>query len=187
VEPTQNKTYLSFQNRASTFESLLLRLAFILVTGFAVTNIGARALALTGTAQPNSFATYADIFPGKPASALEVRAISCRSAYNASPLPTGLYCTFTPTDGIFSSISVVILWGKIHQISFIVRENKLTVGDLELLFETRAVHKFPHSAYFALPSQGVFAMVYMNNPGQFSVLLPVRKISFTQTTLLGGH
>ena len=184
MEHTQNKTKLQSENQASALKSLPLRLAFILVTGFAVTNIVAHALGLTARALPNPFAAYADIFPGQPASAIEARGFSCPSNYNDYQPPTGIYCTFTPADGVFFHVAVVLFKGKIHQISFIMHKNTLTVGDLELIFETGAVHKFPRTAYFALPRQRSFAIAKtIDSDGRFSVYLPIWNIAFTENAL----
>ena len=168
----------------SALKSLPLRLAFILLTGFTVAILGAHTFALNGPRLSNPFAVYADIFPGQPASAIETRAFSCPSDHNYYQAPSGLYCSFTPENGAFSYIGVVILGNIIQQITFIMRENRLTVGDLELIFETRAVHKFAHTVYFALPRQGNFAITRTSGyEGRFSVFLPVRSIYFTRIAL----
>ena len=185
VEQIQDVTYPQSAVYATPLRlSPYVRFALILLTGFAIANIGTRILALTATALPNPFAAYADILPGQPANAIETRAFSCPSNHNYYQAPSGLYCTFTPVDGVFSNVTVVILGSIIQQTNFIMRENKLTIGDLELIFETRAFHKFPHTAYFALLMQGSFALAkIIGYGGQFSVFIPVGEISFTRIGL----
>jgi hypothetical protein len=185
VDSTLDKINLPFVNVGPSLKQFsAFRWVFVLLTGFAVANVAARSVALTTTTLPNPFVAYANIFPGQPASTIEAGGFSCPSDYNGNQSPSGLYCSFTPADGVFSHVTVVIFGDKIHQISFMVRKSELTVGDLELIFETRAVHKFAHTAYFALPRQGNFAIVYTIGYGvQFSVFRPVRKISFTGDTL----
>jgi hypothetical protein len=154
---------------------------FILLTGFTVANVATRTLALRTTTLSNPFATYADIFPGQPATAIEARAFSCPSNYNDYKPPTGLYCSFTPIDSIFSSVVVVIDGGKIQQLNFVMRRNALTVGDLELILQTPATHRLTHTVYFAFPQQKSFALAQTSqDTAQFSVFLPVWRISFTQ-------
>ena len=185
METIQNKINLPLVNVGSSFKQFSpLRWVFILLTGFTAANVGVRSLALTASVPSNPFVAYADIFPGQPASAIEARRFSCPSVYDDYQPPTGLYCTLTPVDDVFSNVTVVIFGGTIHQMTFIMRENRLTVGDLELIFETRAVHKFPHVAYFALPRQGSFAITdTIDYARRLSVFLPVRSITFIKIAL----
>ncbi len=156
----------------------------VLLMGFTIANFGARALLLRDVARPNPFAAYADLFPGQPASALETRAFSCPSHHNYFEAPSGLYCTFKPVDGAFSNIGIVILEGEIHEIVLTMRENIFTVGDFEMIFETRAVHKFPPVVYFSSPQTGSSATINtIGYTGQFPVFLLISKISFTGMAL----
>ena len=168
--------------------SPLLLMVFVMVVGFGVVIIGAKAVAQYTPLPSNPFPAYADVFPGQPASALETRAFSCqqeqdydRDHYN---LPEELYCTFTPTAGVFSYVAVKIYEDIIYQVTFTIRERSLQVGDLEMFLKMLKLHTLHRAAYFFLPGSFVIART-AGYTGQFSLFLPVWSVSFTEYPLQG--
>src|SRR4051794_3527952 len=136
MEKTQNLVLSQSVDHLTPFKlPPFLALICILLTGFAVVTLGVRALALTAIALPNPFLGYADILPGQSTSAIATRAFSCSSDLNNYSDPSKLYCFLTPTDGVFSNISVFISGGIIRNISFVMREHNLKIGDLEPFLE----------------------------------------------------
>lgn len=169
--------------------SPLLVIVFVLLVGFAVVNMGVRALAQYGTPPANPFPDYADVLPGQPATALETRAFSCQLNYDyyydrtetADPIEES--CVFIPSASFFSSVEVIISEGIIHQTTFILRANTLQVGDLEKLLEMPMLHNLYHTAYFFLPEDFVIVKTagYVRH---FSLFLSVWSVTFTEINLI---
>src|SRR4029078_12991728 len=128
---------------------------------------------------PNPFLAYANIFPGQPASAIQASGFSCPSDHNYYYATAGVFCIATPADSIFSQISGTISNGIIRNISFIIRDQTLTVGDLEIVLDVPFIHKSPETAYVALSGSFVIAgtTVYWR---RFSLFLPVWSVSFRE-------
>jgi hypothetical protein len=162
---------------------LLLTLVVLLIS-FAVVNLGLRAVAQYAVPAPNPFLPYADVFPGQPARAVEVRGFSCfndASHYNHDPIEQR--CILSPAIGIFSGVEAIISAGIIRQITFNLRDKTLQGGDLEIFLEMPTLHVFNHVAHFILPRRFIIA----NNgyPKRFSPYLPVWSISFTAIIVEG--
>lgn len=127
------------------------------------------------TAPSDPFLAYTDIFPSRPASAIQLRGVTCQNIPFKYYSPT--YCDFTPAEGIFSEVTLFIYEDRIRQITFLLRENTLTIGDLQLFLGVPSTHQYPQMAHFALTSS--FALATTDNyAGRFSLFLPVRRISF---------
>jgi hypothetical protein len=151
----------------------LLLIMVIILVGFAVVTIGGRLVAQYSPTPPNPFPAYADVFPGQPASAVQARAFSCQSY-----APAETVCIFTPVAGAFLSVQVVISEGTIHNLTFILCDNTLLVGDLAMFLGMPTVHRLYHTVFFFLPSSLVKAETIAHGE-QFSLFLPVRSITFT--------
>ena len=163
--------------------SPLLLIVFSVVVGFAVVTISVRAVAQYTPSPPDPFPDYADIFPGQPASAIETRTFSCEAIYNYNhdltkdTEPMQELCTFIPAEGVFSSVEASLSGGIIYQLTFIMRDNTLQVGDLAQLLGMPPIHRFKRTAYFLLPT----SLVRADPIGQrkrFSLFLPVWSITF---------
>ena len=166
-------------------------LIVILWAAFAVVNVGARGLAQHLQPPLNPFSTYADIFPGQPASAIETRAFSCQSNYDYYAAPTEETCIFIPTEGFFSSVEALISEGKIHDLTFISRDNTLQFGTLERFLDTPAIHIYAREIYFTLPyriyrtaysvlSTSLVTAETVSHGEPFSPFVPVWSVTFTQ-------
>ena len=149
-----------------------LRLVFSLLIGFSGANLIVRTLAVTTLVPPNPFATYADIFPGQPDSAIQSRAFSCRIQPEEHPIPTGILCSFVPTEGIFSKIKVITSQSAIQNTIFEIREKNLRVGDVEAFLKIQTMPNFSKIVYFTWP--------VLKYPRRSSWFFPVWSISFTK-------
>jgi hypothetical protein len=150
-----------------------LLVVFSLLVGFAVVSLGVWALGQSAVPLPNPFAAFADVFPGQPRSAAQMRGFLClTSAYGSEP---NEYCSVDLARGIVSQIDVYIAEDLIDEISFRLREDTLRVGDLMLIWGTPEIRENGHSVYFYWRSMGVTAMV-TEYFGRFSHFLPVRRV-----------
>jgi hypothetical protein len=158
----------------------LLCIVLLTLMVLTVANMGTRSLAQYMPALPDPFPDYADILPGQPASAVQARGFSCDQGYSSYLNTTHILCTLIPAGGDFSSIQVRTNEGNIRETTFIMRDNRLKVGDLERLLDTRSAHSPDHVANFFLPKYVVIAKT-IDPVGHFSRFLPVWSISFTET------
>jgi hypothetical protein len=154
--------------------SPFLLIVVITLVGFAVVTISASLVAQYRPTPHNPFPAYADVFPGQPASAVEARAFSCQ---NYAPAETS--CIFTPAAGAFLSVQAVMSEDKIHDLTFVLRDNTLQVGDLEMFLKMPTLHTLYRAAYFYLPGSFVRVRTAAYS-GQFSLFLPILSISFTK-------
>jgi hypothetical protein len=138
---------------------LYLRSALILFTAFAVVSVLTWALVQNRTPPPlNPFASFADIFPGQPESAVEARGISRPlPTYNFYGVVSDKYYSFSPAEGIFSDVRVTISNGIISQTIFMLRDHSLTLGDLAEIFGTSEIHVYSYTVFFVLPNNFVIA------------------------------
>ena len=167
--------------------SSVSRSVLMILAGLAGMAIAARAAAQFIPIIPTSdpFATYTDIFPGQPVSALQTRIFSCRLPHDNAQDSTSRHnpieksCIFIPTRGVFSSIEAKFFGDAIDKLIFTVRINTLRVGDLESILGTPPIHVFEREVYFVSPKHLV-AVKTAAYTGQFSLFLPVSSISFTR-------
>ena len=162
--------------------SPLVQIVFSVLVGFSVAIAGVRAVsqAQHGPVLLDPFSAYADIFPGQPESAVKTRPFSCEKYYHEYP-DAETDCTFAPPEGIFSHIDVAISGGTIFQLTFIIRDNTLNIGDLARLLGMPAMRRFYRTTYFILPTNLVRADT-IDHGEQFSLFLPVWSITFMKLT-----
>jgi hypothetical protein len=150
-----------------------------MVTGFTVVSVGIRALAQGTPAPLNPFSSFADVFPGQPANAIEVRGFLCiASPYGSSPGLPDEHCALRLAAGAFSQVEVVVSQGVVFNISFVMRDKTLRLGDLPMISGRPLVHQSDHSILCFFPSSGVYAWI-TSHTGQFSFFLPVESVYFT--------
>jgi len=161
-----------------------LRIAFIILSGFATVSVGVGVLA--GYRTPlNPFSIFADVFPGQPRSAVAARGFSCPASFFfiTEPGLTDETCFLNPTAGPFFQVSVITSQDLIRHITFTLRENTLTLGDLAALWGMPEVHEYGHAAFFMWSNSGVIATTIAYT-GEFSLFLPVRTVYIPDASLL---
>jgi hypothetical protein len=148
--------------------------------GFSVFVIGTAAFAQK-TSQADSFAAFADIFPGQPESAIDGHEFLCFSdGHNFYRSPFDGHCILHPESGTFSSIEVTNSQGTIHQITFLFHDRTFQLGDLALFLGSREFRPNPHTAFFSWRGNlGLASTV----GGLFSLFSPVWQVTFTDTPL----
>jgi hypothetical protein len=165
--------------------SLLARIVFMMLVGFAIITEAARAAAHYAPPPYNPFPAYADIFPGQSARAIEARPFSCLMTYNyyhdprQNRDPFQETCILILNEGVFSRIEANLVQGTISKLTFIVRDNALRLGDLERIMDTSAVHIYDREVYFTSPHNLVVTKTIAYK-GQFSLFLPMWSVAFTR-------
>ncbi len=172
---------LQSPRKAAAFKPLpYLRFVFVLLTGFALTNMGIMVFAQSiQSALPpsNPFLEYVDIFPGQPINMVEARAFSCRDTNNY--YASEVNCMFTPASGIFDSIETVIWERVIRKTTFTLRGNTMKIGDLALLFDAINFHAYPRKVFFFWSK--LFVIVSTTTNGNHPSMRPVWSVTFTDT------
>jgi hypothetical protein len=158
-----------------------LLVVFIIWISFNIVIVGALALGDSVVQTAHPFSAYADIFPGQSGSTISGSAFSC--VVDDPPLYTSPFykdCRLTPTSGTFSRIDVMISSETIQQISFILRENTLRVGDLVLLVGATDFHAIHSTIYFSW--KGNLGLAFLTpNTARFSLFHHVWKVALTDT------
>jgi hypothetical protein len=136
------------RGRIAIHFQLPLYLRFMLSLSLGISAMVACILTLTRFMQPspNPFASFADVFPGQPRSAIEARGFSCA----LTPYPTyAEACIYWPKTGDFSLVRIAFSSpDAVSSISFGARDNTLRLGDLVALWGRPEVHKYGRSTYF---------------------------------------
>lgn len=121
------------------------------------------------------FSTYSQILPGQPYSSASARDFSCDTYRKTGRRE---YCTYSPTNGSFSLISVIFTDEVVSRINFAVRENTLNAGDLILVWGRPNIQLYRQSIILEWPDIGISAMAWAKN-GRFQYFTPVEHVSFT--------
>jgi hypothetical protein len=90
---------------------------------------------------------------------------------------TSEFCTRAPANGAFSLVAVTHSEGIISRVSFTVREDRLAIGDLALLWGRPEIRVYGHSVSVVWPSRGVSAEGWAKSR-RFSYAIPVLRIAF---------
>lgn len=150
-----------------------LTLSLRLLMGFAIVTIAVRTLTvMTMAIPPNPFSGFVDISPGQSQDALKARGFLCSPSYYNSTS-----CLLWPESGVFSNVEVTVYGGNIHQISFIVRDTSLRVGDLVRLWGRPRFQGNNYLAGFVWANSGITASAQEYDPA-YSLFLPIWRISF---------
>ncbi len=164
---------------------LYLRMALVLVIGLSASTCGVVVLVRSTTQPTDPFASFIDVFPRKPRSAIEARVFRCPPTdEDADEYYTGYTCFLWPAAGPFAQVAAVISEGNIRQTVFTSRPNTLRVGDLMVLWGRPEIRMYSHAVYLLWRSHRIFAWVsdYAGH-GQMSPFLPVWKVFFTDFLL----
>jgi hypothetical protein len=158
----------------------------LLLLGCAGVTLSVRALGQNAQPPLDPFASFDDVFPGQPRSAIVARRFSClTNAYeNYSEAPNEL-CLLRPKDGLFSQVSVGVKGDIIRNILFILRDNTLTIGDLMMLWGKQDFHMYNGTSYFYWGDTGNTA-TGVSHSRRFSLFLPLRSVYIQGKVALSG-
>ena len=149
-----------------------------MVTGFTTIIYGARLLSGFRAVAVDPFVAYAAVFPGQTRSAVTAFGFSCPSNFLNPGGPQSLEsCDLWPSAGKFDQVSVVVAQDIIRQITFNVRGNWLSLGDLYLLWgRPQRVTKPDVPEYYEWPDGWRLAWAD-DAHGRGALLQSVRRVS----------
>lgn len=158
--------------------SHFLFVVFTMAVGFTVIIVGTSEVAHYIVPPPNPFLAYAEIFPGNPESALAGKGFTCldkaKSYYYAY---TEIQCVVSPADGDFVMIEVAVYSGIIHEISFLMRDSSLMLGDVVRLFNVSDFKSNAHGIVFSWEGSTGTAWSCPDIKG-ITLFCPVQRITF---------
>jgi hypothetical protein len=131
---------------------------------------GVRVVAKYALPPTNPFSAYADVFPEHAASVMDGHGFSCEVVDVPQSPPVSVLekdCRLEQETGIFTRINVMISNEEIHQISFILHENTLRVGDLAVFLEATDFRELNSTLFFSW--HGNLGIAYITSTiGRFS-------------------
>jgi len=176
----REKTYAFVSSTSAALKQLhYLRLVFVLLAGFTLTNLGVIVFAQSTRPtqpSPNPFLEYADMFPGNPLSLTHTKAFSC-SGSNNYYIASEVTCRFSPDSSMFSEVAVIISNGAISQTTFTLHNNTLKVGDLAFLFASPNFQAYPRKVFFFWSN--LFVIVSTTANGNHASIRPVWSVTFS--------
>jgi len=160
--------------------SMHLQLPLYLRLMFGVMIIVLGTLLLTRLMPPptNLFSDFGYLFADDAYQIALARGFRCGVVNLYSHLQTIDYCEVQITHEMFSQISLGILGNDANEISFLVREHTLTVGDLATLWGKPEFRQYHDIVVAAWPTQQVAARASAPQYGRISYFLPVVQVSF---------
>jgi hypothetical protein len=182
ITPNQRAPYVERLSLALLLPRYLLIGQIILMGGFGMVIMGVLGLMHTASLPYNPFAVYADVFPGQPISGLEAHRFYCwQRAYNAYQAPPETHCNLSPTTGVFARVEIIYTSDLIHQLSFILRDTTVNVGDLAGFM---GISKFDPYGSVLFTWQGKVGVAQtINQSKHFSMFRPVWQVTLTDTLL----
>ena len=132
--------------RITVLVNLISMAALVGLISLTIVNVWTGVLTQPSEPASNPFATFVDIFPGQPRSAVDTREFSCYG----NPLTTAVdeNCTMELADGVVKEIQIGILFNVIDTTTFVIRDNGLRLGDFEVFLGTPEVHRFGSMVQF---------------------------------------
>lgn len=174
------------QRRPLSFKLFPVRLiALTLAMTLTTLIVCARQLAQYAPRPSSPFASFADIFPGKPADTIKARGFFCMMIpYAGQTDDPDHYCVLDMETGSISEIIVNVAQQTIHQTQFTLREDLFKLGDLSLCLGTPKNRQNSHTVDFVWRGSGVFASAESDR-GHFDPLIPLSTVSFTDSPSSG--
>jgi hypothetical protein len=159
------------------FAILVSRIALILLT---ITSVSMMVVTAIAGSQPrfDPFGEYADIMPGQSQDALSERGFNCQFKL----IPTfEEICSLIPEMRIFSEIQVRLVsnpsTGRVSQTIFKLPEDRLTYGDLVLLWGKPQIIIYGQTANLRWHTSHIIAILQTNNH-HFSYWTPIPYVAF---------
>jgi hypothetical protein len=123
----------------------------------------------------NPFSEYANIFPGHSEEQVMAQGFNCNKYY--FPWDESNLCSLMPKQGPFQEISVITMDSTVYSVTFSMRKNAITVGDLAFLWGRPKSQFFYQLGIFTWPTDHIRAYSHTTNK-QPSYYQTVDNISF---------
>lgn len=132
----------------------------------------------------NPFSSFTDLFGENAVQAALTRGFRCwDSELRDQPHSISDNCAQRDIDPVFDSIHLQMSGSKTREISFWLRNNTLTIGDLELLWGKAEVQRHCEIVVALWPNRHIIAFAAPSRSGRITYFVPVLSISFMQDGL----
>ncbi len=161
---------------------LYLRSILGLSLGVLVVVSGVMALTRLVQSPTNPFSAFSDLFGSAAGPAALARGFTCRDTGGRShPQNLSGYCAQRDTDKMFSGIYLWMAGDNANEISFSLRENTLTLGDLMLLWGQPEIRLYCEVLVAAWPARHITSLLAAPRTRQITYFSPVLSVSFTRS------
>lgn len=151
-------------------------IALFMLTGITIIVVGVITLAHRELSNP--FSVVRDLFGEDARQVALARGFSCQDTGLVSePLTT---CVQHNTDKIFSRVYVRLSGNIANDISFSLRENTFTLGDLTLLWGKPEMRRYCETVVYFRSDRHIISKVSPTRTGRINYFAPVISVSFTQ-------
>jgi hypothetical protein len=155
-------------------------LIFYLLTGITISVTGVSMAAYREVSNP--FAAFNDLFGDNARQAALARGFTCRDTRSGGLARTmSDYCAQRDIDEMFSGISMRMSGESAVEISFSLRENTLSLGDLVLLWGEPEIRQSCTVVAITWPAHRIHGFAAPPSNGQISYFLPIQSVSFTRS------
>jgi hypothetical protein len=155
-----------------------VRIALVVLTSIAIVVIGVIMASHRAVSDP--FLAFNDLFGDDARQAALSRGFTCRDS-SFSGLPLTSHCAQRDTDRIFSGIYMRMSGNVANEISFSLRENAPTLGDLVLLWGEPEIQQSCAVVVIFWPAHHIRGFAAPLPAGRISYFLPVQSVSFTRS------
>jgi hypothetical protein len=130
----------------------------------------------------NPFSDFGELFGDEARQAAVARGFTCQDRELNSRLQTlSGYCAQRDADTMFSGIYMWMSGNVADEISFSLRENALTLGDLMLLWGEPEIQLSCTVVAITWPAHRIHGFAAPPPNGQIGYFLPIRSVSFTRS------
>ena len=163
---------------ASLFTILTIRIAFLVIT---ITSFSMMVATAISRSRPpfDPFAPYTDILPGQSRDSVSQRGFQCQ--FNQIVPSLQETCSLSPQTAIFSEIQTSFATnpysGRVSQTIFKLPENRLTYGDLVLLWGKPQIAIYGQTANLRWRDPHITAVLQTTHR-HFSYWTPITYVAF---------
>jgi hypothetical protein len=150
-----------------------IALALFTILAIFVLTLGIMSVARRGTSAAASFATYQLLQFDQSSSVLVKDGFTCAETDSSS---ITRYCVLRLETGVISQIDVFVVDEAIVQMHLRLRDHRITLGELVLLWGQPHLHFFGQTAYLSWPQN--YVTTTLSTEGAINYFLPVASLSF---------
>jgi hypothetical protein len=130
------------------------------------------------------FSAYTDLFGENAGLAALTHGFTCwDTELRDQPYSSSGYCAESGMDDVFSGIHLRMAGSKAAEISFWIRKNTLTFGDLELLWGKAEIERHCEMVVASWPERHIMAFAAPSQTKHITYFLPVVSVAFVLSDL----
>ena len=163
---------------------MLVVLQFTLMAIIAINAVIFTVFVLVRPGRKSPFSAYEDLFSADPLRAASALGFDCGRSF-ASSSPTMGYCDLRPAAGAFHEIEVTALGEHESDHTFWIKDGKVLLGDLILLWGTPIIRTCDGTAMLSWPARQITASARVPDDRSLDYFLPVRYVVFSSNHVPG--